>query len=235
MRLATIIGTLALVFVYASCSEGLLDQDNANTVSAGTFWQNPDDVEKAINGMYHPITNTFFWGRIIHTGAMLRSDEFNVRPFGVNTAMSTFQGTPGVARWSKEIWEEPFKTIFRANAILENVNSTNVPDQAQRDGFVGQAYFMRGFSYWYLVNLYGNVPLLTNVPQEDADFFPSQSPASEVWAQIISDFEMAESLLPASWSGNDIGRPTSGAATAFKGKSYLYTSIPRSRVICLGC
>ncbi len=213
---------LALTILPISCDEGLLDQVNSNTVSTGTFWANADDVALAVNGMYHPITNTFFWGRIVHTGAMLRSDIFNVRPFGPNTAMSTFQGEAGAARWSTEIWQEPFKAIFRANAVLENTNETNVSDAASRNGFLGQAYFMRAFSYWYLVNLYGNVPLVTNTAQSSADFFPAQASPSEVWAQIVADFTQAESLLPASWEGSDIGRPTSGAATAFIGKSQLY-------------
>jgi hypothetical protein len=81
---------------------------------------------------------------------------------------------------------------------------------------------MRGFAYWYLVNLYGNVPLVTNTAQSSDDFFPSQASPEDVWAQIIADFAQAESLLPASWDGANIGRPTSGSAAAFIGKSHLY-------------
>lgn len=213
---------IALAFVPVSCDSDLLNQDNANTVSTGTFWRNADDVSLAVNGMYHPITNTYFWGRIIHTGAMLRSDIFNVRPFGPNTAMSTFQGEAGAARWSTEIWQEPFKAIFRANAILENTNATNVPDDATRNGFLGQAYFMRAFAYWHMVNLYGNVPLVTNTAKSSADFFPAQASKADVWAQIIADFTQAETMLPTAWTGSDVGRPTSGSATGFIGKSELY-------------
>jgi len=211
-----------LAFFLGGCNDALLDQINTNTVSTGTFWNNPNDVSLAVNGMYHPITNTFFWGRIIHTGAILRSDEFNVRPFGPNTAMSTFQGGPGSARWATEIWQEPFKAIFRANSILENVNETNVPDAAERNGFMGQAHFMRGFCYFYLINLFGNVPLITETAKGNEDFFPEQAPQADVWAQIVADFDAAASELPASWSDTDLGRPTSGAAEAFKGKSLLY-------------
>lgn len=214
--------TVCMLLPY-SCSDDLLDQVNSNTVSTGTFWASADDVQLAVNGMYHPITNTFFWGRIIHTGVMLRSDAFNIRPFGTNTAMSTFQGEAGVARWATEPWQEAYKCIFRANAIIENTNETNVSDTALRNSLTGQAYFMRGFAYWYLVNVYGNVPLVTKVAESADDFFPPQAAPSETWAQIISDFETAEGLLPATWEGKDAGRPTSGAAAAFKGKSALYT------------
>ena len=216
------IPVFAIFLILISCSDDLLDQVNSNTVSTGTFWNNEDDVALAVNGMYHPLTNTFFWGRIVHTGAILRSDAFNVRPFGPNTAMSTFQGEAGAARWSTEIWQEPFKAIFRANAILENVTTENVPDATVRNGFIGQAHFVRGFAYWYLVNLYGGVPLATSTASSSEDFFPSRASAEEVWNQIVSDFTAAESELPASWEDADLGRPTSGAAIAFKGKSLLY-------------
>ncbi len=208
-----------VVTVFMSCSDDLLDQINSNTVSTGNFWANEADAVAATNGMYHPLTNTFFWGRIIHTGAMLRSDAFNVRPFDANTTLSTLQGVPGVSRWATEIFQEPYKSISRANAIIENV-TPEVTENA--DIYVGQAYFIRAFSYWYLVNLFGNVPLITQTPQDDSDFFPEQATAAQVWAQIISDTEQAENLLPDAWTGDDAGRPTSYSATALRGKSLLY-------------
>jgi len=212
----------AFLMLPLSCGDNLLDQVNGNTVSTSNFWDTENDVQLAVNGMYHPITNTFFWGRIVHTGAMLRSDVFNIRPFGPNTAMSTLQGEPGAARWSTETWQEPFKTIFRANSVLENTNADNVPNQVSRDALMGQAYFMRGFAYFYLVNLYGNVPLITETAKSADDFFPSQATQDEVYAQIVADMTEAEARLPESWTGTDAGRPTKWAAIGMKGKSLLY-------------
>lgn len=213
--LTSILVILVIGFLAQSCTKDLLDQNNSNTVSTGNFWQTEADAKNAVNGMYHPITNTFFWGRIIHTGAMLRSDVFNVRPFDANTALSTLQGTPGVARWATEIFQEPYKAIYRANAIIENV-STDIPNA---DQYIGQAYFMRAFSHWYLVNLFRNVPLITSTEIIDE---PMQASPEDVWNQIIADLTEAEDRLPVTWGADDAGRPTSGSATALKGKSELY-------------
>ncbi len=202
------------------CSDSL-DLSNNNATSTSNFGSSAEQVEAAINGAFHPVTNTFFWGRIIHTGALLRSDEFNIFPFGSNTAMSTFLGNPG-DRWATEPWQELYKSIARANNIIASVTEEGIPDATTRNSLVGQAYFLRAFDYWYLVNLFGNVPLIT-APQDLDNLLVSQATATAVWDQIIADLEMAESMLPASWSGEDLGRPTSGAATALKGKSYLYT------------
>jgi len=226
--------TLLLVVVTVSCNKDLLDQQNPNEIPTSGFWRNTEDAKLAVNGMFHPITGTFFWGRILHVGAMLRSDAFNVIAAGQNTALSTFQGVPGIARWGQEPWEEAYKAIFRANAILENVTAENVPDQKERNDILGQAYFVRAFVNWYMVNLYGNVdsgeqggiPLVIKTPNptNNEELFPEQASARAVWDQIILDLEEAERLLPESWSAADLGRPTKWSATALKGKSYLYRS-----------
>jgi starch-binding outer membrane protein, SusD/RagB family len=208
------------VAVIVACSESNLDQTNNNANSTANFGDNPADVKAAINGAFHPITGTFFWGRIIHTGALLRSDEYNIFPNDLNTTMSTMQGKPG-DRWATEPWQELYKSIGRCNNIIVNVTADKLPDAAVRNPLVGQAYFLRAFDYWYLVNLFGNVPLITDLP-DFANLKVKQAPPADVWKQIIADLEMAEKMLPASWSGEDLGRPTSLAATALKGKSYLY-------------
>ncbi|GAA4942474.1 RagB/SusD family nutrient uptake outer membrane protein [Algibacter agarivorans] len=215
-----IIATTLLMTIGVACSDDILDQNNNNATSTANFGTSVEQVESAINGAFHPITGTFFWGRIVHTGAMLRSDEFNVFPFGSNTAMSTFQGNPG-DRWATEPWQELYKSIARCNNIIINVTEEGISDTTTRENLVGQAYFLRAFDYWYLANLYGNVPLITDLPDLD-NLLVKQVNTDAVWKQIISDLEMAESMLPENWTGDNLGRPTSGAATALKGKSYLF-------------
>jgi hypothetical protein len=211
---------LSSIVLLGSCSDELLDQENNNATSTANFGTSIAQVESAVNGAFHPITDTFFWGRIVHTGALLRSDEFNVFPFGSNTAMSTLQGNPG-DRWATEPFQQLYKSIARCNNIIINVNEEGITDTEVRNNLVGQAHFLRAFDYWYLVNLYGNVPLITTLPDLD-NLLVDPASSDEIWAQIIADLEMAEQMLPETWGGDNLGRPTSGAATALKGKSYLY-------------
>lgn len=214
--------SLAIVATIVSligCSEDVLDQKNNNAISTGNFGATLEQVESAVNGAFHPITGTFFWGRIAHAGALLRSDEFNIIPNGGNTVMSTFQGGPGNGRWATEPWQELYKSIARCNNII--INTPDTFSSTDINPLLGQAYFLRAFDYWYLVNLYGNVPLITDLPDFD-NLLVDQAAPADVWAQIIEDLKMAETMLPATWTGDNTGRPTSGAATALKGKSYLF-------------
>ena len=203
-----------------ACSDELLEQKNNNAIPLSQFGDTPDEVEAAINGAFHPLTTPFFWGRVVHTGALLRSDEYNVFEFGSNTAMAGLKANPG-DRWALEPWQQLYKSIGRANTIILNTSAEDIPDETLRNSLVGQAYFLRAFDYWYLVNLYGNVPLVITAPDLDNPLV-DQETTEKVWEQIIADLEKAETMLPKNWSGDDLGRPTSGAATALLGKTHLY-------------
>ncbi|MDT0605629.1 RagB/SusD family nutrient uptake outer membrane protein [Croceitalea rosinachiae] len=213
---------IVLLMPLKGCDEDKLEISNPNTVSQLDFFRNEADFRVAVNGMIHPITAVFFWGRVVHTGPMLRSDAFNVVPFANNTTMSTLQGVPGVSRWATDMFPQLYQTIFRANTILEEANDENLPTGSVRDEILGQAYFMRAFANWYLAAFWGNAPLVLSTPESDEDFFPNQSTQTEIFNAVISDLEMAATMLPSTWSSSDLGRPTSGAALALRGKTYLY-------------
>lgn len=212
----------ALLFPLNSCDEDQLEINNPNTVSQLDFFNNEADFRLAVNGMIHPITAVFFWGRVVHTGPLLRSDAFNVVPFANNTTLSTLQGVPGVSRWSVDMFPQLYQTIFRANTILEEANDDNLPPGPARDEVLGQAYFMRAFANWYLAAFWGNVPLVLNTPVTEEDFFPFQATQAEIYDSVIADLGQAAQMLPQTWPDSDLGRPTSGSALALRGKTYLY-------------
>jgi hypothetical protein len=212
----------ALLVPLNGCNENELEIANPNTVSQLAFFNDEEDFRVAVNGMIHPITAVFFWGRVVHTSAMLRSDAFNVVPFANNTTMSTLQGVPGVSRWSVDMFPQLYQTVFRANTILEEANDENLPAGSSRDEILGQAYYMRAFANWYLAAFWGNVPLVLNTPESQDDFFPTASTQTDIFNSVLSDLAMAASMLPATWSDDDLGRPTSGAALALRGKTNLY-------------
>ena len=209
----------ALVFV--GCSDDLLKQNNNNGTSSSNFGTSVEQVESAINGAFHPLTTAFYWGRVLHTGPFLRSDEYNVFEFASNTAMAGLKATPN-DRWALEPWQQLYKSIGRCNTIIANTNVSNLgADEVTFNNLVGQAYFLRGFNYWYLLHLYGNIPLVLEEPDLD-NLRPKQAAPELVRKAIINDLEKAEEMLPGSWAGDNAGRPTKWAAAALIGKTYLY-------------
>ncbi len=213
------IGTVALFIgiLFFGCSEDVLDKENNNATSSANFGANFEQVEAAVNGAFHPLTTAFCWGRVLHTGAFLRSDEYNVFEFGSNTAMAGLKATPA-DRWALEPWQQMYKSIGRCNTIINRIDDSSNSDF---DTLLGQAYFLRAFNYWYLLHLYGNIPLVLQEPDLDA-LQPDQAEPNIVRQAIIDDLRKAAAMLPNRWIGDNAGRPTKWSATALIGKTYLY-------------
>lgn len=90
-----------------------------------------------------------------------------------------------------------------------------------KNRILGEAHFLRAHYYFILVRLFGNVPLITEPVTAEDDLRPSRTSKEKVYDLIINDLKDAVSVLPASYTGADIGRATKGAAAGMLAKVYL--------------
>jgi len=124
------------------------------------------------------------------------------------------------------LWAKYFTGIFRANLILNRID--NAPDvtAAFRARTIAEAKFLRAFFYFDLARFFGNVPLITTELSPDEITSITQSPVSEIYAQVERDLNDAinEPLLPeiTGLQPSELGRITRGAAQAMLGKAILY-------------
>src|SRR5258706_7115947 len=88
----------------------------------------------------------------------------------------------------------------------------------------GEAKFLRAFCYFYLVNLFGDVPLLTTTDFASNSIAP-RTPVNQVYDQIIADLKQAVNILPFDYSNTNGERirATKWAASALLARVYLYT------------
>ena len=127
---------------------------------------------------------------------------------------------------STTIWTTAYTAIYGANAVIEGVaasTSAALHDSARKE-LTGEAKFVRAFSYFYLVNLFGDVPLALTIDfNQTANM--TRTPQASVYQQIISDLKDAQSVLPTDYSvaaGERI-RPNKWAATALLARALLFT------------
>ena len=107
-----------------------------------------------------------------------------------------------------------------------------MPD-ALKKRYKGEALYVRSLLYFNLAIIFGNVPLQLTDVASPADVNLKQYPATEIYKQIITDLVAAEPLLPAKYTGADIGRVTSGAVNALLGKVYLTNGDKASAITAL--
>ncbi|MGN6508452.1 MAG: RagB/SusD family nutrient uptake outer membrane protein [Chitinophaga sp.] len=122
-------------------------------------------------------------------------------------------------------WAPMYKTIFSANAVIGGVaaSTSTKLEPATRAVLTGEAKFVRAFCYFYLVNLYGDVPLALST-DFNVNMKLARTPKEEVYKQIVADLKDAQTLLTDDYSisGGERIRPNKGAATALLARVYLY-------------
>ena len=129
----------------------------------------------------------------------------------------------GVAHWSIL-----YSYIFQCNDAIVGLNASNSLTPVVKKQLLGEAKFIRAFCYFYLVNLYGDVPLALT-PDPKVNNALSRAPTAQVYAQIIADLRAAQKLLSPNFldgtllkTSQDRVRPSSWSATALLARAYLY-------------
>jgi hypothetical protein len=201
------------------CNNDFLNQENPNTLTPDQFWKTANDAQSAIIGTYSPLSTIFCHGRLFSGYTQSRSDAVFTQG-GFAAASSLYNTNPADGNFTAG-WGEYWKVIFRANSVLKNVPEIEM-DSTLKDNILGEAYFLRAYSYFILVNYFKNIPLVTEPANSLAETQQPQVEPSLVWTQIKQDLTSAITLLPNSWDDTNKGRITAAAAAALLGKSHLY-------------
>lgn len=122
---------------------------------------------------------------------------------------------------SSLFWSPAYNYIYTANACIEGLATSTTLTPSVKKGLTGEAKFIRAYCYFYLVNLFGDVPLVTTTDYEQNAAMP-RTPKTTVYNQIINDLTDAQSLLETSYVSADRARPNKWAATALLARVFLY-------------
>ncbi len=130
-----------------------------------------------------------------------------------------------------DFWAPLYSEIYSCNAAIEGISQSTSITPPVRKQLLSEARFLRAFNYFYLVNLFGDVPLALTTDYK-LNALLSRTPKTQVYQQIITDLKFAEdslstdyldgSLQPYSGAAEKV-RPTKWAAAAMLARVYLYT------------
>lgn len=203
-----------------SCSKQL-EEKTFSFVSPESFYKNESDAKTAIAGVYNALYSWDMYLQPMWNLSILDDDHVSgVDWFLGTTGAGNPQGYWGV----NGPWVGCYTIISRANTVLENVekiNSNIDPDIKKR--ILGEAYFLRGWAYFQLVQLYGGVPLRLKSLTLDPNPNVPRSTVVETYQVVINDLKKAETMLfPFGHSkAGEPGRATLGLAKSLLAKVYL--------------
>ncbi|MDR6783514.1 hypothetical protein ABIE26_003168 [Pedobacter africanus] len=236
---------LKMVFIFCAwictvcvgCKKLIEIDPPIDTVTTAEVFDTDDLAISAMSGVYTIMvngagtfpqaTNGFSLGLTTILGG-LSSDELNLvagagagEPYLYNTnRISGFN-----SGMSRTIWSSAYQVIYGTNSVIEGIAASTsgaLHDNVRKE-LTAQAKFVRAFCYFYLVNCFGDVPMVLTV-----DFNKTRNlnrmPQKEVYQQIIKDLKDAQATLPEDYLAGNGERiiPNKWAATLLLARAYLY-------------
>lgn len=119
------------------------------------------------------------------------------------------------------LWNSLYYSIYCANSILSGLESSEKVSEAVKAQLKGESLFTRAFCHFYLVNLFGEVPVVTTTDYE-TNAKVSRMPVDIVYKQIITDLKDAQNLLSDEYTTIERIRPNKQAVNSLLARCYLY-------------
>lgn len=216
---------ILLVFLIAlasSCADEFIDLAPESSANVDAFYNNQQDMEQAVIAAYAALQSRGQYAQNFLYFMEVRSDNSIVEDI---TKAAGEEGNLDLFReastnsYLESTWNVCYTGIQRCNIVLARIDDIEM-DAELRDIRKGEVQFIRALTYFNLVRIWGEVPVVTNELASVSDAYDHRrQPIEEVYAQIIADLQAAVDKLPATQT--NIGRATKGAALALLGKVYL--------------
>jgi len=215
---------MASMLFTASCKKSFLDVPPQGQQPAIEFWKTQDDATKAVNSIY---ANLRSWNNVAFNAIAIESTGSDEAEKGSTPTDATFfNAFENFTATSQEgsvqdFWSGQYQNINLCNKVLDNIPAITM-DESLKARYIAEAKFVRAYSYFRLVRAYGNVVLRLTSPKDNTEYNLPQSDKATVYAQIEKDLTEAAAVLPQSYSAQDVGRATKGAAIGLHAKVALY-------------
>nr|WP_294877351.1 RagB/SusD family nutrient uptake outer membrane protein [uncultured Pedobacter sp.] len=228
---------LSIVLLPSSCKK-LIEIDGPSTsINSANVYATDATAAAVLTGVYTTIsqTNVFSNGLLsLSLFAGLNADELTLFATSNQSYSPYYQnGLNKINTGSNDYWRTIYPFIYTINVAVEGLTASNSLTPVVKQQLLGEAKFMRAFCFFYLVNLYGDIPLvITTNWQENAVI--SRAPKDKIYQQIITDLKEAQVLLSDKYLKADVltayvagseerVRPTKWAAAALLSRVYLYS------------
>lgn len=205
-----------------SCGDNFFDLQPNNEVSADKIYKTESDFEIAVNGCYAKLqTQNDYYLEMCE----YRSDNLWLDAPTAGTQdrydIDTFQDAPANGIISN-CWANFDNGVYRCNLVLDKIDAADF-DATRKAQFKAEAMFIRAYTYFNMYRAWGGVPTTRKVVTIEEGLHIGRSSDAEMFDLIAGDLKtiVDNNMLPASYSGKNVGRITLGAAKALLAKVYL--------------
>lgn len=220
-----LLGWISL-FIITGCSTDKLDLYPETQLTEGNFYTSEADFVQATNDIYRQLGRIYTGGGLPDLFGELFSDNVYVKfSSGANAFPEEINKHRILTNNGRiqEAWETAYNAIYVCNNIIKQLDETSVvfAEPTTKDQLKAQTLVVRALIYYNLVQAFGAVPFPLTVVTPDESYAYLRENTEVILTQLTSDLSFAKDKLPESYSGVDVGRLTSYAASAMLAKVYL--------------
>ncbi|GGB11531.1 RagB/SusD family nutrient uptake outer membrane protein [Puia dinghuensis] len=197
-----ILFSLAAALLFGACSKSFLDKNPTDQLSSADFWKTQADADQALTSIYSYLIQGYNYTSSTNTGQGWGSGT----PYWETLTDNAFSGAfgtvatgdiePTTGTIQSDAYNTPYKAIQDCNVFLANIGK--IPMSATTmNQYIGEVRFIRGYYYFLLEQLYGDVVLsLRPLGKDSASYKLPRTPKAVVIDSIFSDWNVAAANLP---------------------------------------
>lgn len=179
-----------------SCSD-FLDEDPKGQMSEANVFKSQADLDASIHTIYEKLNQTQSWTNPMYP--QWQGDDMTANPSSNKQAVAALDvfSSDGENKGVKDAWSQHFALIKACNWVIENASKTPT-SQEEINIALGNAHFWRAYAYFYLVRVFGPLPMVVTTDPSATNVAPSS--VEEIYNLIVEDLKKAEGWLPTSYS-----------------------------------
>lgn len=220
-RYVTILATMILSAVFASCSK-FLSEDPKTQYTADNFFKDETSLNAGLVGIYSSFrnlydvnTNTPLFMTEVGTDELMFKGSSGIR---YNFDRYTFSpGEGGIDQY----WVRDYSIAMQATMLLNAMDNVRNISDSTRNRIAAEARFVRAFIYFRLVQAFGDIPVIDKAITGEFDYGAPRAPIKDVYNFILSDLAFAAQQGVLTNNKTNDGHPSHWAAEALLGKVYL--------------
>ncbi|NKI27065.1 RagB/SusD family nutrient uptake outer membrane protein [Arenibacter sp. 6A1] len=197
MRIKNIL--LIPVIVFCSACSNFLNEEPLSELASDQFFKEPGQAWSAVNSLYRTGAPNMsdggvYSGMPVMLGAYMSgffSNEYAGQELHVSNTQQLTHNGDNIGGYLQDRWRELYLGVSRANNAIKYIPDTPELTSDEKNQLIGEAKFFRAYAYYYLVRLFGPIPLTTEPYASLENLYLERSSVADVYALIEADLKDA--------------------------------------------
>lgn len=224
MKINVYIVLILICFLQVSCEDFIQLDDPDHILGSATVFNNDETAKAAVVGIYNQLSlSAFSNGSQSSITVLAELSADNLKSSFSNPTLLQFEENEIFKEnmSNLDLWSSAYNIVYMTNAVMEGLNKSQGVSEDIKEKLLGEVKFIRAFTYFYIVNLYGDVPLVMTSDFRD-HVLARRINFSEVYNQIIEDLEYSIQALDSSVDNQERLRVNHYTAKALLARVHLY-------------